>query len=830
MFKKFKKLFLSLSPIVIAPVAIACSHQATVKKEVDPKQQKRDEITKALASDKLTPEQKQDFQNRIGQANTLEDLSAIFSDINAVIQKAANTQQKTNPEPKPGTPLDPQQVELKALRAKGNADNKTKLTNETLFLRRISDYFKYNDVSSQVLQFKANTNASNITFKNLSNNNYITDYLDFNDAAFTQILKDKKLVTDEQAAKLSYEYDYHNIRQDINNNNDIIIPMKILIPVEATGKNLNLKAETKVNFVLKGIKLSTSDEKNYKDVNDLSKKLQNLTQGDAIKISIKDKSDPAFAKIQALIDDKSNAIYSFDDLNRKQLASMFNLTYPDFSNLLSPYKNKQIIKIFIDDVNFTHSPKIDQLTVKIRIANGYDNTQKGYEKFPFANVGFNKIINLTFDKDNTVLRDEKIRANLLAKPANWNIYNQNFEEQGFKDNVSDITILPINYDFKYLKDSFKSTDYRNGYLTFTAIYDGKIVKLQKHIGVGKFAEIFDSNFMQANPHAYNFHAGHLTYSDLSRVNQSIYNDYGSNLFSGGYDSTRSFYLDDVKTPIAIHVGEDYLAKEHTPVIAPYDGEVVAVYNAHLSNAQIKTGQGVGTVMLTRVKLTKLNLSPKILQEYFGTYDTNDDRWVYIGFIHLDANLTMNNKTFNWSPKTITIGKDKSVRVYDILDNVSPAHPQPFKKGDTLAYLGTSATNGGWMPHVHVTTYANNTLLTNDNDFQKALTSANLYGERVEKYNPQDPKVNPFTARVDGIYIARNTDIEAGKKPIFKVDPITGTPTKDTVPSELLRWVSNPIQGFEIRRSVFDPNILFKIRGPQSYRFDIEDFFRISDNK
>ncbi|TDV24348.1 hypothetical protein BCF59_0309 [Mycoplasmopsis mustelae] len=768
--KRLKKLFWLLSPLTTATVALAAACTNVKKKD------------------------SQNSDHKTGGNNPLVETK------------------------EPKKPEDIQQNLLQKEYQIASITNPTKTQNESLFLTKIEDFFQYNDVSEQVLKFKIETNASNITFKNLSSNNYIDDYLSFDKDTFINILKQNQLVNDEQTKKLSFKFDYHNIREDLNNKNNVVIPIKIETPIEGTDSKLQLYSEVTIPFYLKGIKLSTSDAKSYDQINKLFDELKTFLDTNQINVSLKDKNDASFETIKQFIDNKENAIYSFQDLNRKQLESMFTLDIPDLTALKEKYKN-QTIKIFVNDVSFTHSKQFNQLSVKVRVANGIDNTLEVNKKLPFLNVGFDKIFTINFDPENTLLRDEKLKENLLAKPANSNIYNQNFEDLTDRD----ITVLPINNVFEYKKVSFQPTDYRNGWLTFIAKYNNKFIKLTKHIGVGKFAELFDTEFLKENTNAYNFEVDHLTFEDLPRVNASIYSVYGNKLFTGGYDQTRTFYTQGLQTPISVHVGEDYLTEQHTKILAPYDGEIVAVYYPHVNEQQIKTGAGVGTVMLIRVRLSKLNLSPKILQEYFGTYDLSDNRWVYIGFIHLDANLTLNNKQFDWTPITQTYGK----RTFDIIESVSPKTPQKFNKGDTLAFIGSLETNGGWMPHVHVTTYANNTILLNDNDFSKELTKPNLYGDRVESYDPTKTNSNPTIARVDGVYIARVSDFVASKKPIYKVDPITGEPTKETVQDENLKWVSNPIQAFEIGRGVFNPNILFKLRGPQSFAFNLESFFVLS---
>ncbi|QJR44434.1 hypothetical protein [Mycoplasma miroungirhinis] len=105
----------------------------------------------------------------------------------------------------------------------------------------ISNYFKYNDKSNDILKFKTEgAEASKIEFKNLTKNNYIPKYLNLDESALKNILTNELKIDSKIVNDVKVTFDYHNIRVDDANIHNAILPVKIIVPAKTENNDKKL--------------------------------------------------------------------------------------------------------------------------------------------------------------------------------------------------------------------------------------------------------------------------------------------------------------------------------------------------------------------------------------------------------------------------------------------------------------------------------------------------------------------------------------------------------------------------------------------------------------
>ncbi len=140
-------------------------------------------------------------------------------------------------------------------------------------------------------------------------------------------------------------------------------------------------------------------------------------------------------------------------------------------------------------------------------------------------------------------------------------------------NVKDANIEKVEID----KITTSEQDFRNATVTLNVKLKNsqELVKVEKHLGVGRYSLLFDKQFTKQNIKAPAFATEGITTKNLPSIDKTFFGHYNSQLFSGGYASARAFYADNVVVPRFVHIGEDYIAPDFQPVLAPYDGQIVA---------------------------------------------------------------------------------------------------------------------------------------------------------------------------------------------------------------------------------------------------------------
>ncbi|MBU4691502.1 hypothetical protein KQ872_00765 [Mycoplasma sp. ES3225-GEN-MYC] len=683
-----------------------------------------------------------------------------------------------------------------------NNKNKNSITADNeLNTIKINNYLRYNDISHRVFKFKNHkTKLSDIEFSDISRNNYIPNKLYFDFDEFKQILIDEVKLDKSFTDSLKWKYDFHNIQPDPANINDLLMPIKLITPIDKSVAFQGLFVENTLNLKLKGLKLKSSDKKSVELINSIIEKLQ--AKNDLFTVEIN--SSNLTKKTQLLNK------WEISNFSTKQLNDIFNVK---LSKEIDFVDNTHKLDYFVKNIDFTHFEDLDKINVTIRVVVSELNKSKP------NNIGFDieKGLDLNQSVNDKKIQDVLINQSLLAN-LHYSIFDSNIYNSDFNNlNKDDFVISSLNDNIRYEIIDYKPVNFRNGSLHLKAKISEHEYELTKKVGVGEFTNPFKNEFVKENVNAFNFIIDNLTKEDLPKVNSSIYNIYSTKLLSGGYDSTRSVYASRIDTPIFLHVGEDYLAPEYTPIIAPFDAEIVGVFARSLKDGQKEIANASGTTLMLRVEKNKLcNYSPRELEINFGINDESEleNGYIYIGFIHLDAGLTMNNSDLGWTSSKVSLTKDGK-NDFDIVEGVYPDTPKKVSKGEIIGFLGTPDTNGGWMPHVHITVYNDQDKYYNENGIAYNMMQRS---NRVNRYKPNS---NPFSSiRVDGV-----TAKPAGA--VYETDDLTAKQDKTKKLDETPIWISNPMQQQEHRNGFVNPNVLFKIRGNESFSFDLEDYFKLN---
>ncbi len=175
--------------------------------------------------------------------------------------------------------------------------------------------------------------------------------------------------------------------------------------------------------------------------------------------------------------------------------------------------------------------------------------------------------------------------------------------------------------------------------------------------------------------------------------------------------------------------------------------------------------GVGTVVVIKIPVANLDWSPKEKEIYLN----DNDKHIYMSFLHLDAGKTLNNTSLGWQSETVTLG-DKN-RTIKVAPTVSADTPTEVKKGQIIGFLGTQDTNGGWMAHAHVNLYTNRNFWLSPNHFNKESKQSNI-DKRVKDYKKTNKGKKKYT-QVWQYWCWRCVRV----KPVVEVDPKTGEAKK-----------------------------------------------------
>lgn len=377
-----------------------------------------------------------------------------------------------------------------------------------------------------------------------------------------------------------------------------------------------------------------------------------------------------------------------------------------------------------------------------------------------------------------------------------------------KDKFKKVNIVEIN----------KGTNFRNANLVLDILTkENKQITLNKTIGIKKYANLYKEEFLKENIKSPNFATEQITQENLKSINKDFFRQFNSELFSGGYGRSRGFYGANIKTPVFMHFGEDYIANDYQAVLMPYDGEIIAAYEL---TSKIPFS-GVGTVLVARIPVKNLDWSPKEIEIQLN--DNNDA--IYMSFLHLDAARTLNNDEFGWASETAKLSGD---RVIKVVRNVTPEKPQAVKKDTIIGYLGDNESNGGWMSHAHINLYTRRVNYLSLNYFSTPVTSPALSDRDIKRYHSEKPDGTVNWSAIGNTGVQQSLEGSSDKFPaiINKVDPKTGEEIKDEQGksirlNEIALYVKNlSMANLEKTKGYANPNLVYRLRDDKSVSFDV----------
>ncbi|PTD31613.1 MSC_0775 family lipoprotein [Mycoplasma leachii] len=665
--------------------------------------------------------------------------------------------------------------------------------NQINMLSEINQYFTKHDHNKDLVKFTTDgASGDTVEFNNIMKNNYASKYIKFDQDKFKEIIKKEFNLSDSFLKRLEFEVDYNNISRDYGNNFDVIFPIRVKLPLVSHNNfkyQQGLFIEQTFKFRIKNVKASGSEKIDVSKIKDIYNELVKLKDKNNFTASVKTVTE----ETKKLVDE-----WGIHELNSTQLSSIFDVKTEEFVKLV---KDKEVEhKVTITDVDLSDpSLAINEGLLKLRLGVKI----KGKE----TETGVNVWIKFNFNQKDTFWKELKISESIKVNTVKFSETNTDFTKL-----MNDNLIIKSKSKFiKNIKLSSidKTTDYRNSGVLLEVLTDeskDNVIKLHKKLGVGKYTDLYSADFTKNNIHAPNFATEKLTQENLKSINKDFFRQFDSELFSGGYARSRGFYSEKVKSPKFMHIGEDYIAKDFEAVVMPYDGEIIAAYELS-TNVPFA---GVGTVLVAKVPITSLPWSPKQKE-----IELNDNKThIYISFLHLDAQRTLNNDKLGWTAETATLGDKRTVKV---VKSVTSSTPKKVSKGTVIGYLGDHSSNGGWMSHAHINLYTNRPNYLSENYFSSKTTRAQLNDKRAEGYKSSVSN-NKFST-IGNIGVEQKTDTK-----IYQVDPKTGKEDKKKeITIELPQYYNGlSMLGFEKTKGYANPNLMYKLRDERTVSFSVKE--------
>ncbi|EIN15441.1 Hypothetical protein, predicted lipoprotein [Mycoplasmopsis agalactiae 14628] len=685
--------------------------------------------------------------------------------------------------------------------------------NQVNLLANIKDYFDKND-HSELIKFEGGGKPETVEYSLMMQNNYMSKYIKLDTNAFKTIVKDKLKYSDELLNRLKFSYDYNNVTRDPGNNYDVLFKVKVGLPLASNDKAKypsGLYSQQIIDFKLKNVKVKDIEKPIADALRPYYDKIQTLTSQDFE------------VKLQNIDEELMQAIkkHGIHELSSKQYEKLLTATSSKFADIFKENDKEIEVKVgnksekytlkfskFIEDIDL-NSADLGSASAKIRIGVSLFDTKK---KTTVWEAGKAVLGKFSIPKEQKLLSDLQL-SELVNVHTIRNIEHNSDLSALTKDNlfvnVKSSKIEKVEVD----KIVTNENDFRNAtvILNVKVANESSPIKVEKHIGVGRYSLLFEEPFTKQNINAPAFATEGITTKNLPSIDKTFFGHYNSQLFSGGYASARAFYSDNVVVPKFLHIGEDYLAPDFQPIVAPYDGQIVAAYE--LTTKVVATG--VGTVVVIKIPVGNLDWSPKEKELYLN----GNDKHIYMSFLHLDAGKTLNNSALGWQAETVSLGSDRTIKV---APTVSAKTPTEVKKGQIIGFLGTPDTNGGWMAHAHVNLYTNRDAWLSPNHFSKPSKQANI-DKRVSEYKTE--KDRKTTYRQVG-----NIGVEGilNPKQVNEVNPATGEIIKGKKLNELPTYVDTiSMLSREQTKGYADPNLVYKLRDSRTFAFGIEDLFELN---
>ncbi|AME14039.1 prolipoprotein [Mycoplasma mycoides subsp. mycoides] len=500
-----------------------------------------------------------------------------------------------------------------------------------------------------------------------------------------------------------------------------------------------------------------------------------------------------------------------EDFDSKDKTKQINLINKEINELI--VKKENLEKTNNSDSNKTEIDKLIQI-IKQKSAQLTKIKQKALP----AEAGITKLIKFKFDWNDQFWKNIKLNEVIKIDTIKYGISNTDFLSLT-KDNL---IVKILNKDVRNvdIKKIEKTNDFRNAKLVLDVLLkDNKKLELNKKIGVGKYSLLYENDFIKNNIQAPYFTTERLTQENLQSVNKDFFRQFDSELFSGGYASSRGFYAPKITTPIFMHIGEDYIANDFQAVLMPYDGEIIAAYELS-TNVPFA---GVGTVLVAKVPITSLPWSPKQKE-----IELNDNKThIYISFLHLDASRTLNNQKLGWSAEKVVLNNNRTIQV---VKSLTPEKPQKVAKNTIIGYLGNNASNGGWMSHAHVNLYTNRPSYLSENYFS-TKSNQGLSEDRIKQYHQN---INGKETWRQFGNIGLHQSPQRPPYTINEVDQITGVEKLDenkkkiVVKNEQALFLPNlSMSLFEKRLGYANPNLVYRLRDNKTVSFSVKEVNKLT---
>lgn len=684
--------------------------------------------------------------------------------------------------------------------------------NQIHILNEINDYFEKID-HDDLFIFKNGADPKNVTFDQLMKNNFLIKYMDFNQTKFKSIIEKQFQLSDDFLKRLKFSVDYNNIFYDPGNYFDILIPVNVRLYLE----NHDKAEYAKGMFINQAIKLRVAnvkykDKEKYSDLLNVYQKIKAIKDSD-FEIQLKDSINSK--TMQDLIEK-----WGINQLDTKQLNEIFAIKNSIFENLQKENSHNEKIKLKMTafDVDFNDETLArNEGILKIRLGvinvDSKQNKKELTNSVPEAGITFN----VKFKFDNEFLTYLKLKETIKISTIFQNEINTDHTNLK-KDNL---IIKSNNRSIKKIEVmNLKSINFRQSEVSLNVYLENQTqpIIIKKYLGTNKDSLLFEKEFTKRNIKAPNFVTDRITTTNLASIKKDFFIAYNSSIFSGGYGISRGFYgNDNIKTPSFLHFGEDYLAPDYQAIVMPYDGQMIAAYELPAKNAWT----GVGTVVVIKIPVANLDWSPKEKEIYLN--DNKSD--IYLSFLHLDAQKTLNNPIIDLKS---TVGKMGDKRAINVAEGITPQSPKEIKKGTIIGYLGNEASNGGWMSHVHINLYSNRKQYLSPNYFS-IDQKPDLDESRINKY--YDSQKNLYTP-IGNIGVIGNSLTNVF---VNQINPVTGEEIKkekdkkDPIKlNEIALYKNNlSITNTEIKKGYLNPNIIYNLRNDKTISFGIEEFFNLN---
>ncbi|WP_025755573.1 MSC_0775 family lipoprotein [Mycoplasmopsis cricetuli] len=676
------------------------------------------------------------------------------------------------------------------------------------------NYFLSNNFDKKI-KIKSKSDVKNIELNDFISNLVAEQnlYIDASDLP----KEDKTIDWDN----FSYQIDYAQIRPDHDDHKSLVVP--VVFSYKAKNKKQRYK---QINYFVKGFK-STETQNILEKTLDQEIKNLNLNNNN---LSFKFLEDnlPNFTVVE------------------------FYKKFQKYGPYLKQFDKKFLMPIIFDG---------DQLQQNSKTTQGIVTNFYLYDvKFDFNDFQkLNLIYRFTAKKDSEI-----IAKNINLTLEGFAKIQTNYEKEFISNKLIDVDFnshLSINHiDFKKIdlnnlkqfdiksknekikfnlekiqKNSFAQNSLKLFFKTSSEIEEFNNISFSKNFGVPKHGYIFEPD-LQDTTKDYILEFIELTQENLTQIDESIRERTDSKLLSGGFLDNRGIYSESGSQQI--HLAEDVIVKENTPLFAPFKGKIIAgVYRPSQT-----FGTGIGTALFLEVDRKDLDIDEQILENELKGIEK-----FYFKFIHLDPqSLSLLGETYEIE------GKNGNIFIL----KATSKKPIVVEKGQKIGLIGSKQVNGGWTPHVDITVYNGTKGFENNNESDDLIKTINneILDENREKIKLSASIINEKRLKNHDVLVEQNKNtniptisvfLKAGQlKQVLKTDEITKKPlgknqffNSNSLNEELkkLPYVlikdnnvydrKNPVFNIEKKFNILDPNLFFQFNSKNSLKIELKDIFK-----